>query len=101
MWRNNRFVGKAVGAGGKIRHVSAGIDGQGDLSGMLAPNGRRIEIELKAEYERGRDRQSVVQQAFQKKVQSMGGVYLLVERIGWNADGKPDLSEVIEKLRNV
>lgn len=101
MWRNNRFVGKAVGAGGKIRHVSAGINGQGDLSGMLAPTGRRIEVEIKAEYERGRDRQSIVQQAFQKKVEAMGGIYLVVERIGWGDDGKPNVSAVMERLRKV
>lgn len=99
LWRNNRFVGKAVGAGGKVRHVSAGIDGQGDLSGVIAPTGRRVEVEIKAEYGRGRDHQSPVQQAFQRRMESMGGIYLLAERIGWTAVGKPDVSGVIERLR--
>lgn len=101
LWRNNRFVGEAVGAGGKTRYVSAGINGQGDLSGILAPAGRRIEIEIKAEYGRGRDTQSMVQQAFQKRVKSMGGVYLLAERIGWTSAGKPDVGVVMEQLRKV
>lgn len=99
LWRNNRFVGKAVGAGGKIRHVSAGIDGQGDLSGMAAPSGRRIEAEIKAGYAMGRDRQSTVQEAFQRRIEDMGGVYILVERVDWNAKGKPDVSIAIEALR--
>lgn len=101
LWRNNRFVGEAVGSCGKKRHVSAGIDGQGDLSGVIGPNGRRIELEIKAEYANGRDRQSPVQQAFQKRMQAMGAVYLLVERIGWGADGKPDVSLVMDQLRKV
>lgn len=82
-----------------MRHVSAGIDGQGDLSGLIAPNGRRIEAEIKADYAHGRDRQSIVQQAFQKRIEAMGGVYLLVERVGWGANGKPDVSVVMEQLR--
>lgn len=98
LWRSNRFVGEAIGAGGKLRHVSAGIDGQGDISGVIGPAGRRIELEVKAEYGRGRDRQSPVQQAFQKRMESMGAIYLLVERVGWGADGKPDVSAVIEQL---
>ncbi len=101
LWRNNRFVGKAIGSGGKIRHVSAGINGQGDISGVIAPGGRRLEIEIKADYQHGRDRQTPIQEAFQRRLESMGAIYLLVERVGWGADGKPDLSVVIKQLRNV
>lgn len=101
LWRNNRFVGKAVGAGGKTRHVSAGINGQGDLSGVIAPAGRRIEIEIKAEYAHGRDRQSPVQEGFQRRLEAMGGIYMIVERIGWGANGRPDVSECVGRLRKV
>lgn len=100
LYRNNRVNAKAIGKGGRLRHVSAGIDGQGDLSGLIAPTGRRLEVEVKAEYSKGRDRQSPVQEAFQNRIESMGGVYLLVERIGW-ANGKPDVSAVVEVLRGV
>lgn len=90
----------ATGKGGALRRVSAGIDGQGDVSGLIAPTGRRCELEIKADYVRGRDRQSPVQEAFQRRIEAMGGLYVMVERIGWGTNGRPDVSGVIEKLRD-
>ena len=34
IWRSNRLNAMAVGRGGKLRRVSAGVDGQGDISGI-------------------------------------------------------------------
>lgn len=90
----------AAGKGGQLRRVSAGIDGQGDLSGLMGPGGRRVEVEIKAEYVHGRDRQSAVQEAFQRRIETLGGIYLLVERIGWTSVGKPNVSDVIERLKS-
>ena len=72
LWRNNRIDAMAVGRGGRLRKVSAGINGQGDMTGIL-PDGRRVEIEVKA----GKDRQSPEQESFGKMIASHRGVYLV------------------------
>jgi hypothetical protein len=122
LYRNNRVNARAIGKGGRTRHVSAGIDGQGDLSGLVSAHpdcicegcppkygevflckapihlrGRRIECEIKAEYSHGRDRQSPVQEAIEVKITSGGGIYLLIDRVGW-LNGKPDLYLALKKL---
>jgi hypothetical protein len=73
VWRNNRIDVMATGRGGNMRRVQAGIDGQGDLSGIIGPTGTRLEIEVKA----GNDRQSDKQRAFQAMIERAGGVYLI------------------------
>lgn len=77
VWRNNRVDALVPGAGGRIRRVQAGIDGQADLSGVMAPSGRRVEIEVKA----GRDRQSDAQKAFQKMITEFGGIYIVARSV--------------------
>ena len=78
LYRNNRISAKAVGKGGKLRHVSAGIDGQGDLSGVVPITyggklfGVRCEIEVKI----GRDKMSAVQMSFRAKILSLGAIYI-------------------------
>ncbi len=91
----------APGRGGGMRKVDAGIDGQADLSGLIGPGGRRCEVECKADYSRGRDRQSPVQEAFQRRIEAHGGIYFLADHIRWGPDGKPDVSEVMEKLKTI
>lgn len=97
VWRSNRIDAMAVGKGGKLRRVSAGINGQGDLTG-IAPNGKRIELEVKADYAHGRDKISAAQEAFCAMILGCNGIYILADHIGWSA-GKPDISSVIEELR--
>lgn len=72
VWRNNRFIGKAIGKDGKERHVSAGVDGQGDISGIIGPAGLRLEIEIKV----GRDRIRPTQIGFRAMIRRHGGVYI-------------------------
>ncbi len=87
VYRNNRLEAKAVGRNGKTRHVSAGINGQGDLSGILTVEhagrkfGVRIEIEVKATYAKGKDRMSPSQLSMRSTVQGLGGLYLLAEDV--------------------
>lgn len=50
-----------------------GVIGGGDVSGLMAPMGRRLEIEVKA----GRDKQSEEQRAYQGMILGLGGAYLL------------------------
>lgn len=73
LWRNNRIDAMVKGRGGKMRRVTAGINGQADLTGIMASTGRRIEIEVKA----GKDRQSPEQCAFGLMIQKHGGLYLV------------------------
>lgn len=52
------------------RAVRAGIPGQSDITGIIAPKGRRLEIEVKA----GNDTTRRNQERFIEMVNSMGGV---------------------------
>jgi hypothetical protein len=72
VWRNNRIKTMAVGDGGRQRMVDAGIDGQGDYSGIVGPSGRRVEIETKW----GRDRLRQSQKEFKQMILAHGGVYV-------------------------
>lgn len=69
IWRANVLVAKDA----RGRVVRAGITGQADISGLLAPNGRRLEIECKAPH----GRQTDAQRNWQSMIQSLGGLYVL------------------------
>ena len=92
VWRNNRIEAMVVGRSGKKRKVSAGIDGQADLSGIVGPLGRRVEIEVKAKYTKGKDRMRPSQVAFRAMIESLGGIYVLAEEV------ERCLSDLAEKL---
>lgn len=83
VWRNNRLNAPVIGRGGKIRRVNAGIDGQGDITGILTVEhagrffGVRIEIEVKA----GTDRQSAKQKSFEHRLKKMGGCYIIARSV--------------------
>lgn len=34
VWRNNRIKAMVIGRGGRMRMVNAGVNGQGDISGI-------------------------------------------------------------------
>lgn len=72
LWRSNRVKAKAIGKGGKPRFIDAGIDGQADLSGIIGPTGRRLEVEIKA----GDDRMRTSQKEFRDMILERGGVYI-------------------------
>jgi hypothetical protein len=77
VWRNNRIKAMAKGRGGTMRMVSAGVDGQADLSGIAGPVGRRLEIEVKA----GKDQLSVEQIHFGQMIRKLGGIYLVARQV--------------------
>lgn len=82
------------------RPMSFGLPGSADVVILAGPPLRFIGCEIKADYDdrnRG-DVQSPVQEAWAARVRSLGGEYFLVEHIGWDR-GKPDISDVLEKLR--
>lgn len=62
-------TGAARGAGGRV--MKFGVAGQADITGVAA--GKYVAIECKTET----GRQSDVQRAFQQRVESAGGVYVL------------------------
>lgn len=57
--------------------VRFGTPGQGDITGLVLPSGRRLEIECKTE----RGRQSDDQKSFQRMIVSFGGIYLLARSL--------------------
>lgn len=73
LWRNNRVKAKVLGTGGRERFLNAGVNGQGDLSGIIGPSGRRLEIETKA----GKDRLNEAQKNFCAMIRELGGVYVV------------------------
>lgn len=72
IWRQN--TGAALGKSGLIRF---GVPGQADITGLLIPSGRRIEIEVKDA--KGRQRQS--QKKFQAMIENAGGIYILARSV--------------------
>jgi|SRR5580698_1886100 hypothetical protein len=77
LWRNNRVDAMAVGAGGRMRRVKAGIDGQADLTGIIGGiqtgfRGCRLEIEVKAH----KDRMRPSQVTFGAMIELHGGIYI-------------------------
>lgn len=52
--------------------ITFGVPGQADISGILAPSGKRLEIEVKV----GRDKMSEQQQKFAAMIRRAGGVYI-------------------------
>ena len=73
IWRANVLV--ARDARGQM--VRAGIKGQADLSGLLAPDGRRLEIECKT----ATGRQTKEQRAWERMIRAHGGVYILARSV--------------------
>lgn len=59
------------------RPIAFGIAGQADITGILPPDGRRLEIEVKADGDRHRE----AQQVFGSMVQRCGGVYVVARSV--------------------
>lgn len=59
------------------RLVRFGVPGQADITGLLIPSGRRIEIEVKDA--KGRQRES--QKKFQAMIEKAGGIYILARSV--------------------
>ena len=66
VWRINVTAGVAQSG----RFVRSGPPGMADISGILAPSGRRIECEVKI----SKDRVSAQQAAFLKMITDSGGI---------------------------
>jgi hypothetical protein len=88
VWRNNRIKAMAKGRGGRMRMVSAGVNGQGDISGIAGPKGVRVEIEVKA----GKDQLSLDQIRFGQMIRSHGGIYLVAHQV------EPTLDDLAKEL---
>jgi len=71
VWRANVGVAR-IGR----RVVRFGVPGQADITGIL-PNGRRLEIEVKAPT----GRQSEDQANFQRMIERFGGLYVLARSV--------------------
>jgi len=73
IWRNNTGAARAVGG----RVIRFGLLGQGDLSGLVMPTGRRLEIECKSPD----GRQRPEQKRFQAMIERFGGLYVLARSV--------------------
>lgn len=71
IWRANVGAARLHG-----RRVTFGVPGQADLTGIL-PDGRRLEIEVKAPD----GVQSQVQKNYQKMIERYNGVYILARSV--------------------
>lgn len=83
LWRQNTGVGW-FSAGKPARKsdpgaypVRFGVPGQGDISGLFMPSGRRLEIECKT----AAGRQSEDQRAFEAMITKFGGLYVLARSV--------------------
>jgi hypothetical protein len=82
MWRNNTGVGwfndngpcRKTDPG--ARPVKFGVEGQGDISGII-DGGRRLEIECKTA--KGKQREAQI--AFEAMITRFGGLYVLVRNV--------------------
>jgi len=80
-WRNNTGTARSA-----TRFVRFGVKGQADISGLIAPNGRRLEIEVKTDA----GRQSADQRKYQKMIEKYGGVYVLARSVAAVAGALPN-----------
>lgn len=72
LWRQN--TGKAkIGE----RWIKFGLKGQGDATGLVDPEGKRVELETKTED----GRQSEDQKNFQAMIERLGGTYVLARSL--------------------
>lgn len=72
LWICRRTVGVFLTPDGE-RRVRVGVPGEGDLGGMLAPNGRSFWIEMKSR----KGEQRVAQERFERMVTARGGIYIV------------------------
>lgn len=86
IWRHN--VGVAVA---EDRMVRFGQKGHADISGIIYPNGRRLEIEVKKP-KGGRQKES--QKKFQAMIEKFGGVYILARSVQDVYDGLKKIPEL-------
>lgn len=74
VWRNNS--GALKDAQGHL--IRFGLPGSADILGILKPTGRFLAIECKTEI----GKQSDLQKAFQRMIESHGGLYILARSVG-------------------
>lgn len=88
-WRNNTGAVKI-----DKRFIRFGLPGAPDVL-LVGPGGRLLGLEIKGPG----DKQSIAQESWCARLRAAGGVYILVDKIGWDSDRKPDVSRVIAELR--
>ena len=69
-WRSSVLVGRALH---DDRILRAGLKGQSDISGIMAPSGRFLAIEVKV----GKDRMRTHQEAFRSMILRAGGIHVI------------------------
>lgn len=72
IWRSN--TGAALQHGRLVRY---GVVGAADISGLMLPHGRRLEIECKSDT----GKQRLAQQRYEAMITTMGGLYILARSV--------------------
>ncbi len=100
VWRNNRVEAMVTGRGGRLRRVSAGIDGQGDVTGIIRVEygGRLFGVRYEGEIKTANDRQRLSQKSFQLMLENCGGLYSLVTDVD---QGLKDIEEFLCQFQSI
>jgi hypothetical protein len=69
-WKSGVLVGRALH---DERLLRAGLPGQSDISGIMAPSGRYLAVEVKAR----KDRMHEKQEAFRAMILRAGGIHVI------------------------
>lgn len=91
IWRVNTGAVKTAD-----RFIRYGIPGMADISGILAPSGRRIEIECKA----ATGRQSEAQRNWQAMIEKHGGLYILARSVDDVARALPSVDPITRNVES-
>jgi glucose dehydrogenase len=75
VWKNNTGVARSFDD--PDRKIRYGLTGSGDILGVVAPHGRLLAVEAKT----GGGTQSKRQKAFQRAIESVGGVYVVARSV--------------------
>lgn len=74
VWANNTGVAKSLD---DERFLKYGLVGSADITGIIGPHGKRLEIEVKT----GNAQQSRTQRNFELMILSRGGIYILARSV--------------------
>lgn len=74
VWANNTGVAESLDS---YRVVRYGLVGSADITGIIGPNGTRLEIEVKT----GKGKQTLNQKNFEQMIKKLGGVYIVARSV--------------------
>ena len=89
LWRSNSGRAWVETSGGGFRPMQVNVSGIGDLTGWVTIDDRAVFLSIECKSLTGRQRES--QKAFQRVLESMGGIYIIARSV-------EDVDAVLEPL---